>query len=227
VRSRRSGRRAGSRWGTGCLSTAGRPVIQVVVGIIVEVREEASSAVAPVGETLVTGAPANEAAPEFSASRNVHAEAATAAESTDVAARMTSRHDSPCRIASGRECEESSEQEDRQATVSIPCGRHGHSMSSCRAIRQGGRDRRGPCHIETRVSVRLTMPNDNADASAACRHVGRPVDRSMPRVVPVMGAWCVRAPGGAPGRSPRPPSPVRGVVVEDVELDAGVAWAIA
>ena len=91
------------------------PVIQalVVVGIIVEVREEASSAVAPVGETLVTGAPANEAAPEFSASRNVHAEAATAAESTDVAARMTSRHGRPCRIASGREREESSEQEDR------------------------------------------------------------------------------------------------------------------
>ncbi len=138
VRSRRSGRRAGSRWGTGCLSTAGRPVIQVVVGIIVEVREEASSAVAPVGETLVTGAPANEAAPEFSASRNVHAEAATAAESTDVAARMTSRHDSPCRIASGRECEESSEQEDRQATVSIPCGRHGHSMSNAVPSTQGG-----------------------------------------------------------------------------------------
>ena len=104
------------------------PVIQdvfVVVGIIVEIREEASSAVAPVGETLVTGAPANEAAPEFPASRNVHAEAATAAESTGVAARMTSRHGSPCRIASGREREESSEQEDRQATVSIPYGRHG------------------------------------------------------------------------------------------------------
>ena len=92
------------------------PVMQdvlVVVWIIVEIREEASSAVAPVGETLVTGAPVNEAAPEFPASRNVHAEAATAAESTDVAARMTSRHGSPCRIASGREREESSEQEDR------------------------------------------------------------------------------------------------------------------
>src|SRR5437870_9015957 len=101
--------------------------VLVVVGIIVEIREEASSAVAPVGETLVTGAPVNEAAPEFSASRNVHAEAATAAESTDVAARMTSRHGRPCRIASGREREESSEQEDRQATVSIPCVRHGHS----------------------------------------------------------------------------------------------------
>jgi len=116
------------------------PVIQdvlVVVGIIVEVREEASSAVAPVGETLVTGAPANEAAPEFSASRNVHAEAATAAESTDVAARMTSRHGSPCRIALGREREESSEQEDRQATVAIPCGRHGDSIRNCRAIRPG------------------------------------------------------------------------------------------
>ena len=169
------------------------PVIQLVlveVGIIAEVREETSSAVAPVGETLVTGAPANEAAPEVPASRNVHTEVTTAAESTDVAARMASRHGSPCRIASGREREESSEQEDRQATVSIPWGRHGHSMSSCRAIRQGGRDRRGPCHIETRVSVRLTMPNDDADASAACRHVGRPVDRSMPRVVPVMGAYC-------------------------------------
>src|SRR3989441_5470444 len=114
MRSRRSGRRAGSRWGTGCSRSGVVPVIQVlVVGIIVEVREEASSAVAPVGETLVTGAPANEAAPEVSASRNVHAEAATAAESTDVAARMTSRHGSPCRIASGREREESSEQEDR------------------------------------------------------------------------------------------------------------------
>jgi len=65
-----------------------------------------------VGETLVAGAPANEAAPEFSPSQNV-AEAATAAESTDVAARMTSRHGRPCRIASGREREDSSEQEDR------------------------------------------------------------------------------------------------------------------
>src|SRR3989441_7009923 len=37
------------------------------------------------------------------------------------------------------------------------------------------------------------MPNADADASATCRHVGRPVDRSMPRVVPVMGAWCERA----------------------------------
>jgi hypothetical protein len=91
---------------------------------------------------------------------------------------MTSRHGSPCRIASGREREESSEQEDRQATVSIPYGSHGHKMSNCRAIRPGRRDRRGPCHIETRVSVRLTMPNDSADASAACRHVGSrgPVD---------------------------------------------------
>jgi hypothetical protein len=99
---------------------------------------------------------------------------------------MTSRHGSPCRIASGREREESSEQEDRQAAVSVPCGRHGHNMSNCRAIHPGGRDHRGPGHIETRVSVRLTMPNDDADASAACRHVGRPVDRSMPRVVPVV-----------------------------------------
>src|SRR5438477_180007 len=42
---------------------------------------------------------------------------------------------------------------------------------------QGGRDCRRPRHIETRVSVRLTMPNDDADASAACRHVGTSVDR--------------------------------------------------
>src|SRR5437763_9529185 len=149
--------------------------VLVVVWIIVEIREEASAAVAPVGETLVTGAPANEAAPEFSASRHVHAEAATAAESTDVAARMTSRHVSPCRIALEREREESGEQEDRQVAVSVPCGRHGHSMSNCRAIHPEGRDRRGPSHIKTRVPVRLTMPNDDADASAACRHVGRPV----------------------------------------------------
>jgi len=37
------------------------------------------------------------------------------------------------------------------------------------------------------------MPNDDADASAACRHVGRPVDRSMRRVVPVMDLADVEA----------------------------------
>src|SRR5437899_5359802 len=140
--------------------------VLVVVWIIVEIREEASSAVAPVGETLVTGAPANEAAPEFSASRNVHAEAATAAESTDVAARMTSRHGRPCRIASGREREESSEQEDRQATVSIPCGRHGHSYEQlpCHPPRGAGPPRAlshrdscaGPAHNTERRRRRLS-----------------------------------------------------------------------
>jgi len=62
----------------------------------------------------------------------------------------------------------------------------------------GGRNRRRPCHIETRLSVRFTVSNDGADLTAARRNVGRPVNRPMARVVPVMGAWCVRAPGGAP-----------------------------
>jgi len=116
------------------------PVIQVVlvvVGISVEVGEEASSAVVTVSETVVTEAPANEAAaPELSASRDARTDAATATESTDVAGRMTSRHGSQCRIASRREREESSEQEDPQATVSIPCGRHEHTMHN----------RQLPCH---------------------------------------------------------------------------------
>ena len=97
-------------------------VVLVVVGISVEVREEASSAVVPVSEAVVPGAPTNEAAaPEISASRDARAQATAATESTDLAAPMTFRHGSPCRVASRREREEPSEQEDGQATVSIPC----------------------------------------------------------------------------------------------------------
>ncbi len=80
---------------------------------------------APVSETVVTEAPANEAAaPERSASRNARTEVATAADSTDVAAPMTSPDGRPCRIASQREREQRSEQDYRQTTFSIPCARH-------------------------------------------------------------------------------------------------------
>src|SRR5438093_969706 len=82
-----------------------------------------------------TEAPANEAAAaELSASRNARTEAPTAAETTDVAARMSSRHGRPCRIASQRKREEPSEQEDRQTTDSIPCDSHRHSIGNSRAI---------------------------------------------------------------------------------------------
>src|SRR5439155_2272626 len=40
---------------------------------------------------------------------------------------------------------------------------------------------------ETRVSVRLTMPNDDADASAACRHVAGPWTGRCPASYP----WCI------------------------------------
>src|SRR5439155_6488069 len=135
-------------------------VVLVVVGISVEVREEASSAVVPVSEAVVPGAPTNEAAaPELAASRDARNEAAAATESTDLAAPMTFRHGSPCRIASRREREEPSEQEDGQATVSMPCWRHGHSIRNRRAIRpRGGGSAEGLVTSRPGSRCRTTAP---------------------------------------------------------------------
>ena len=145
-------------------------VVIVVEGICGDVREEASSAAVPATEPVVTEAPPNEAAaPELSASRNARAEAATAAESTHVAPRMTPRHGRP-RRDSQREHEETSEHEDRQATIAMPCGRHEHSIGNCRAIAMAAGPPRDSC------LGALTTPNDVADASAACRHVDRRAD---------------------------------------------------
>ena len=133
---------AGVRVAPGGLVVRVVPAVQVVlVGISVRVREHAPSAVVPASPVVIETPPSEAAVPGLSASRNGRTEAVTAAESTDVAARMTFRHGSPCRFTSQREPEERSEQEDRQPTISIPCGRHDHTIGNRRAIAAG---RRGP-----------------------------------------------------------------------------------
>jgi len=90
---------------------------------------------------VVALSPAEEAAaPELSASRNARTEVATLAESTDLAARVASGRGRPCRIASQREREEPSQEEDRQTTASIPCVSHGYSYTQppCHPSEGGG-----------------------------------------------------------------------------------------